>query len=187
MFMVQQQESIHGFTASEWALLMQAPMQAAAAVALADKTDPLTLLRTAQATVQILSEEQEQQNYCNWLVSYLIELMNTADEKLGVNGKELMMRKQFMMLGQLHTLNNTSDGHNIAINSCKQIALSSRVKVSPQEMEEFRNWLLMITIRVLKSSKKDSFFEITDGRITEKERLALYELDNALKLKTEES
>ncbi|MER3435293.1 MAG: hypothetical protein C4288_18250 [Leptolyngbya sp. ERB_1_1] len=179
MFTVQRQEQTHNFAASEWTLLMQAPMQAVAAVALADKTDPLSLLRTAQATIQILSEEQVRQKPWNHLIGCLMDSMNAADEKLGVKGKELLMRKQFIILGQLHTLNNTANGHDIAIETCKQIALILSVKVSPLEMEEFRNWLLMITIRILKTAKKSSVFEITNLRINERERLALQRL-NAL-------
>lgn len=165
---------------SEWTALMQAPTQAIMAVLLAYRTDPLTLLLAARAAIQVLTEEQQRQDISSDLVKLLLNFMRETDREENFQGNELLLRKEFKIVGQLHALNNVAGGREVALTHCKQVAaiLSSRVTVL--QAEEFKAWLMSIARKVIELVEIMSS-ESTSNQMPGEKYMALSELEKALR------
>jgi hypothetical protein len=179
---MQQNHFLETFSDNEWNILMQAPMQAVVAVVLVDKLDPAALLKISQATMRTLANEQRQQNISNELTKALIRSINQADDRLSVQGEELLLRKEFMMLGQLHHLNRTAEGRQIAIEHCKQVSYTVSCRTTAIQAQGFKVWLLSFVYKVIKGAKQGSLLGVADESITQRERWALAELRDILEV-----
>jgi hypothetical protein len=104
------------FSDSEWATLVQSPVQAIVAMILADKTDPVSFLKEVQASIQILSTEVQRQDITNDLVkSLLVSLQDKVTTGETLQGEELLLKKEFELLGYIRTLTSADEGRKKAI------------------------------------------------------------------------
>lgn len=174
------------FRESEWTALMQAPTQAIMAVLLAYRTDSVTLLLAAKAAVQVLTEEQQRQDISSELVKLLLDFMRETDRKENSQGYELLLRKNFRILGQMHALNNVSGGREVALTHCRQVASILSSKVTALQAEEFKAWLLSIARKVTNLFEVICF-ESDCNQIPSEKYIALSELKKALDLEGDSS
>lgn len=155
------------------------------AVLLAYRTDPESLLLAARAAAQVLTEQQRQ-DISSDLVKLLLDFMRETDREENFHGNELLLRKEFRILGQLHALNNVAGGSEVALTHCKEVAAILSSKVTVLQAEEFKAWLLSIARKVTElvevtSSKSDS------DQLQSEKRTTLLELEEALGLGSDSS
>ena len=81
------------FSEQEWSMLMQAPMQAIIALALADKTDPVSFLHETRAAIQILTDEQRRTDIDSDLANSLLAALTQLDAQDSLQGEQLLLKK----------------------------------------------------------------------------------------------
>lgn len=168
------------FSESEWTTLVQSPMQVIAALTLADKTDPVSFLKELQAGMKILATEQQRQDITNDLVKSLVQSLNDLDAKQSLQGDELLLKKEFEMIGYLQSLKSADEGRQKALTHIEQVASILAAKVTGVQANEFKNWLISIAQQIAESVKEGGFMGIGGERISDQERSILKKLEQTL-------
>ncbi|WP_026734595.1 hypothetical protein [Fischerella sp. PCC 9605] len=171
------------FSDSEWAILMQAPLQAVMGLTLADKTDPVSFLKEAQAGIKILAAEQQRQDITNDLVGALVASLNEADTKEPVQGEALLLKKEFKLLRELQNLKNAAEGRQKAIAHFEQVSSILAAKVTAAQAVEFKSWLMSIAQKVAEAVKEGGFLSIGGEKVSEPEASMLKKLEQTLTFK----
>jgi hypothetical protein len=167
------------FTDSEWITLLQAPSNVIMAIVLADKTDPVSFLREVRTAMQILQSEQNQTR-SNDLVQALLTTLKEFDARQSLQGEELLLKKEFQLLGAIQELKNASEGQTKAIDHLKQVSSILSAKVTLNQAEEFKQWLLNIGHRVAESVKEGGIMGIGGEPTSNAEAAVLRKLEQAL-------
>jgi hypothetical protein len=173
------------FTDDEWTLLRQAPMQAAIAVILADKTDPVSFLRETYAAAQILLEEQERvMDEVSDLVRAVLAAMKEANtsiqENPGLPNATPVDLKQLDILIKIRTFENAKKGRNAAIAHVDQAAEILASKVTVVQTQEFKRWLIHIARRVAGAVKEGGFLGVGGEYESDAERSVIKKLEKSL-------
>lgn len=169
------------FTDDEWAMLMQAPVQAFSAIILADKTDPVSFLKEVKTAVQIFLTEQQREDFTTDLGR---SLMQSFKEKMAaepVQGEDLLMRKMFEYLASVEKLDSASAGRKAAIAHLDQVSSILAAKVTVVQAREFRLWLVSLARRVAEAVKEEGgLMGIGGERISKQEADTLNKIEKAL-------
>lgn len=170
------------FTDAEWQVMLQAPMQTIKAVILADKTDPVNFLKEAYAAVSLLTEQQ-QQTTASDLVNALMADMRTADAQESIQGEQLLLKKEFQLLGELQGLKDAGEGRNQALSHLQQVSSILASKVTLNQADEFRKWLVSLGRKVADAVKEGGFMGIGGERTSSDEAAAIKKIEQALAIK----
>jgi hypothetical protein len=171
------------FSDSEWAALLQSPKQAILMVILADKTDPVSLLKETQAAFQILSAELQREDISSDLVrSVVASLKEVVDQ--GTLEELSLSKHQLDLLSTIQSFNSVSDGQKQVSAHFSQISSILVSKVPIVQAEEFKQWILALATQVAKAVKEEGIFGIGGERVSRKESDALSSIEKALSFKT---
>lgn len=150
---------MQGFSDSEWASLLETPMQVIFAVILADKVDPVSLLKEAQVAFQVLAAELQREDSGN-LVQSVIVALNEAAAPDPLHADQRLLEQQFELLRTLQIFNGVSDRHRQAMAHLYQVktmlvfkVLMSQVRIG--QAEEFKQWLLALATQVFQAVKDE--------------------------------
>jgi hypothetical protein len=169
------------FSDSEWATLLQSPMQAILVIILADKTDPVSFLKETQAALQILAAELQREDISSDLVKSVIASLNEAVAQEPLEGDQLLLKQQFDLLKIIQTFNSASDGQKQATAHFDQVSAILVSKVPIGQAEEFKQWILTIANQVAKAVKEGGILGRIGGeRISRQESEALSSIEKAL-------
>ncbi len=168
------------FTDSEWSSLLKAPYQTILAVILADKTDPVSFLKEAHGAVQVLVNEHQRTDISSDLVKSLITAHQQLDAQETLQGEELVLKKEFELLGTIQALKDASAGRDQAIAHLQQVSAILTAKVTGIQAQEFKSWLLSLAQKVAETVKEEGLFGIGGERISGAERAILEKLEKAL-------
>lgn len=173
------------FTDDEWTLMRQAPLQAAIAVILADKCDPVSFLQETYAAAQILLEEQERAlEEVSDLVRAVLEAMKEANAGLetnpGLPNATPVDLKQLEIFINLRSFESAKKGRNAAIAHVDQAAEVLASKVTVVQTQEFKKWLIHIARRVAGAVKEGGMLGIGGEYESNEERSVMKRLEKAL-------
>ncbi|HEY9643537.1 MAG TPA: hypothetical protein V6C57_23815 [Coleofasciculaceae cyanobacterium] len=172
------------FTDSEWETLLQAPVQAAIGVTLVDKTDPVSFLNETRTAIQILAAEQQRQDISSDLARSLVTSLKEEDAKEALQGDQLLLQKQFELLGALQGLKSASDGRKSTLEYFKQIESILASKVTAVQAAEFKSWILSIARQVAEAVKEGGLFGVGGERVSREEAAMLSDMEKALNFKS---
>lgn len=142
------------FSDSEWTTLTQAPIQAVLAVILSDKTDPVTFLKEAKAAIEILLAETERQDVSNDLVNSLQASLKAMNANETLTGEQLVLKREFQLLGKLQTLKSAAEGRNQALAHLQQVSGILAAKVTIEQARQLKDWLLSVARKVAEAVKE---------------------------------
>ncbi|MEY3297218.1 MAG: hypothetical protein RLZZ597_478 [Cyanobacteriota bacterium] len=170
------------FTEEEWTKLLQAPMEAVMAVCLADKVDPISFLQELIAGVTIVTEDLKRTDLPGELMPALVSAMAEKDAQESLTGEQLILKKQFELLGIIQAFKKPKDARNRAIESFQTISIILDQKVTGAQATEFKTWLMSIAQRVAEFQRESGFMGIGGSRISDREADVLKALAAALGL-----
>lgn len=170
------------FSEQEWSMLMQAPMQAIIALALADKTDPVSFLHETRAAIQILTDEQRRTDIDSDLANSLLAALTELDAQDSLQGEQLLLKKQFEFLGYLQSFKNASEGRKSALEYFQHVQELLAQKVTVLQAKAFKQWLLSICQEVAEAVKEGGFFGIGGERVSREEANMIAEIEKVLAL-----
>jgi len=151
------------FSASEWDLLRKAPLTASLIVVAASPSGPLGLLKeSAVATKMMLSAASAAQS----------PLLKSLTEDLSSNVS-------------LPELPRTTDPAQLRASAMETIKASSALlasKASPEEAQEFRQWLAKIAQATAEATKEGGFLGFGGTQVSSEEQAALADIHEALGL-----
>ncbi len=155
----------HYFSDEEWTLLRQAPMQAAIAVILADKTDPVTFLQEVAAAAQILLDEQARAlEEVSDLVRAVVEAMGAAETSTegnpGLPEATPVDLKQLQILIKIRSYETAAKGRKAAIAHVERASEILASKVTIVQTKDFNKWLVNIARQVAGAVKEKTFLGI---------------------------
>jgi hypothetical protein len=170
------------FTDEEWTKLLQAPMEAVVAVCLADKVDPISFLQELIAGVKIVTEDLKRTDLTGELTPVLLAAMAEQDAQESLTGEQLVLKKQFELLGIIQTFKKPKDARDRAVESFQAISAILDAKVTGLQATEFKTWLMSIAQRVAEVQKEGGVMGIGASRVSERESDVLKALAKALGL-----
>lgn len=170
------------FTEEEWTKLLQAPMEAVMAVCLADKVDPISFLQELIAGVKIVTEDIKRTDLPGDLAAALAGSMAEMDTQEALAGEQLILKKQFELLGVIQTFKKPKDARNRAVESFEMITAILDTKVTGAQATEFKTWLMSIAQRVAEVQREGGFMGVGGSRISDREADVLKALAQALGL-----
>jgi hypothetical protein len=168
------------FSESEWTTLLQTPTMVIMAITLADKTDPVSFLQETRAAIQIVVNEQNRLDLTNDLVQSLITSLKEVDAKEPLQGEQLLLKKQFELLGSLQNLKNASEGRKLTLDHFKQVSAILNSKVTAVQAQEFKAWILAIARQIAEAVKEGGLFGVGGERISRDESAMLTSIEKAL-------
>ncbi|MFH7242614.1 MAG: hypothetical protein ACHWZW_07165 [Spirulina sp.] len=170
------------FTDEEWTKLLQAPMEAVIAVCLADKVDPISFLQELIAGVKIVTEDLKRTDLPGELTPALVAALAEQDAQESLTGEQLVLKKQFELLGVIQTFTKPKDARNRAVESFQTISAILDAKVTGLQATEFKTWLMSIAQRVAEVQREGGVMGIGSSRVSEREAEVLKALAKALGL-----
>jgi hypothetical protein len=170
------------FTDEEWATLLQAPLQGVMAVVLADRVDPVSFLQELVAGVRIVEEELQRTDIAGELAPLVSQAMGEIDAQDPLDGEQLLLKKEFELLGLIQTFKSAKEGKQYAIEHFRKAADILERKVAGIHATDCKRWLMSIAQKTAEAQKEGGFLGIGASRVSEKESDILKDLAKALKL-----
>ncbi|WP_035986001.1 hypothetical protein [Leptolyngbya sp. KIOST-1] len=170
------------FTAEEWSALIQAPMQAVMGICLADRVDPVSFLQEVKSGIAIVAEEAQRTDVGGDLAPALLAGIAELDAADPLAGEQLMLKKQFELLGLIQTFKTSKEGRDYAIAHLQKVAALLDTKVTGLQAAEFKQWLLSVATKVAEAHREGGIMGIGSSRISDKENDMLRKMDEALGL-----
>ena len=170
------------FTDEEWAMLLQTPLLGVMAVVLADKVDPVSFLQELMAGVKLVGEELQRSDIAGDLAPVLANAMGDIDVQDPLTGEQLLLKKEFELLGLMQTFKNAKAGKEYALDHFRQVAALLDRKVAGIHATDCKRWFMLIAQKTAEAQKEGGFLGIGSSRISEKESDVLKELAEALRL-----
>jgi hypothetical protein len=170
------------FTDEEWTTLLQAPLQGVMAVVLADRVDPVSFLQELMAGVKIVGAELQRQDLTGELAPLMATAMGEIDAQDPLDGDQLLLKKEFELLGLMQTFKDAKEGKQYALEHFRRVAAILETKVAGIHATDCKRWLMAIAQKVAEAQREGGFMGIGSSRISEKESDVLKDLAAALKL-----
>ncbi|MBD2232688.1 hypothetical protein [Phormidium tenue] len=170
------------FTAEEWSALLQAPMQAVMGVCLADRVDPILFLQEVKSGVAIVADAIQQSDAVGDLAPTLISSIAELDAADLLAGEQLLLKKQFELLGLMQTFKSAKDGRDYAIAHLQTVAAILDTKVTGVQASELKQWLIGVATKVAEAHREGGILGIGSSRISDKESDVLNKMGTALGL-----
>ncbi|HIK45150.1 MAG TPA: hypothetical protein IGR64_09715 [Leptolyngbyaceae cyanobacterium M65_K2018_010] len=170
------------FSDEEWSTLLKAPMDAVMAICLADNVDPISFLQELKAGVTIVGEELKRLDVAGDLAPALIASLSEIDSQEPLSGEQLILKKQFEMLGLMQTFKKAKEARDYAVGNFQKVATILETKVTGAQATDFKTWLMSIAQKVAEVQREGGVMGIGSSRISERERDVLNKLAEALGL-----
>lgn len=168
------------FTDEEWATLLQAPLQVVMGVCLADRVDPVSFLQELKSGVTIVAEELQRSDVIGELTPTLIHSMAELDAADALQGEQLLLKKQFELLGLMQTFKSSKEGREYAIAHLQKVVTVLDTKVTGLQAGEFKQWLMGVAVKVAESQREGGIMGIGSSRISDKENEVLKKISAVL-------
>ncbi len=170
------------FTAEEWSALLQAPMQAVMGVCLADRVDPILFLQEVKSGVAIVAAAIQPSDAVGDLAPALISGIAELDAADPLAGEQLLLKKQFELLGLMQTFKSSKEGRDYAIAHLQKVAAILDTKVTGVQASELKQWLVGVATKVAEAHREGGLFGIGSSRVSDKESDVLNKMSAALGL-----
>lgn len=170
------------FTAEEWSVLLQAPMQAVMGICLADRVDPILFLQEVKSGVAIVAEAIQQSDAVGDLTPALISGIAELDAADPLAGEQLLLKKQFELLGLMQTFKSSKEGRDYAIAHLQKVAAILDTKVTGAQASDLKQWLVSVATKVAEAHREGGLLGIGSSRISDKESDVLNKMSAALGL-----
>jgi hypothetical protein len=170
------------FTAEEWSMLIQAPMQAVMGICLADRVDPVSFLQEVKSGIAIVSEETQRLDVGGGLTPALIGGLAELDAADPLAGEQLLLKKQFELLGLIQTFKTSKEGRDYAIAHLQKVAVILDTKVTGVQASEFKQWLMAVATKVAEAHREGGIMGIGASRVSDKENDMLKKMSASLGL-----
>jgi hypothetical protein len=168
------------FTDEEWLTLLRAPLQAIVGVCLADRVDPVSFLQELKAGVAIVGEELRRTDLVGDLAPAVIGSIAALDASDPLDGEQLLLKKQFELLGLIQTFKSSKEGRDSAVAHLQKVAAILDAKVTGVQATELKEWLLSVAVKVAESQREGGILGIGSSRISDKENEVLKKIAEAL-------
>ncbi|MBD1872778.1 hypothetical protein H6F75_04730 [Nodosilinea sp. FACHB-131] len=170
------------FTAEEWSALLQAPMHTVMGICLADRVDPVLFLQEVKSGVAIVAEAIRQSGAVGGLAPALISGIAELDAADPLSGEQLLLKKQFELLGLMQTFKSSKEGRDYAIAHLQRVAAILDTKVTGVQASELKQWLVSVATKVAEAHREGGLLGIGSSRISDKESDVLNKMSAALGL-----
>ncbi|MGG6242821.1 hypothetical protein ACQ4N7_29825 [Nodosilinea sp. AN01ver1] len=170
------------FTAEEWSMLIQAPMQAVMGICLADRVDPVSFLQEVRSGVALVSEETRRTDLVGDLAPALLSGIAELDAADPLGGEQLLLKKQFELLGLIQTFKTSKEGRDYAIAHLQKVAVILDTKVTGVQASELKQWLISLATKVAEAYREGGIMGIGSSRISDKENDMLNKMSAVLGL-----
>ena len=168
------------FTDEEWAALLQAPLQAIIGVVLADRVDPVLFLQELKAGVAIVAEELQRKDIAGDLAPVLVSGLAQLDAADPLQGEQLVLKKQFEILGLIQTFKSSKEGRDFVIAHLQKVVAILDTKVTGVQASEAKQWLMSVAVKVAEAQREGGILGIGSSRISDKENEVLRKMSVAL-------
>ncbi|WOD41296.1 hypothetical protein [Nodosilinea sp. E11] len=170
------------FTEEEWMTLLQAPMQVVMGVCLADRVDPISFLQELKSGVALVEEEIRRDDLPGNLAPSLANSMVALDAAEALDGDQLLLKKQFELLGLMQTFKSSKDGRGYAIAYLQRVAAILDTNVTGVQATALKEWLMSVAVKVAEAHREGGIMGIGSSRISDKENDVLKKMSQALGL-----
>jgi hypothetical protein len=155
------------FTNDEWNLLMKAPDAAATAVMAAN---PDGAVKEREVFFEAWDKSYEQPFADSQIVLALIRNRDAL-------GEERRLQASYE-----ETLSSVSfdQARAVAIDMCQKAVVLLKQKATPQEIEDYKRWVMYLCERVAEAVKQGGFLRLGGHKISDKEQAILDEVSAAL-------
>ncbi|MDT4895446.1 MAG: hypothetical protein QOH25_523 [Acidobacteriota bacterium] len=152
------------FTAEEWRTLLKAPMLVSYAIAGAAPSDEDGYIQEMKAVADAISES-EQRAAKDSLISEVVAniIANAEDNEYGQTEKI-----------------SVSDVKGRALANCQEVAGLLQTKVSAEEADDYKRWLLGVAQRVAGAAKEGGIFGFGGAQVSKTEVATINEIAAAL-------
>ncbi len=168
------------FTDKEWTTLLQAPSQAIIGVVLADRVDPVSFLQELKAGVAIVAEELQRKDIAGDLAPLLVSGIAELDAADPLKGEQLLLKKQFEILGLIQTFKSSKEGRDLAIAHLQKVGASLDTKVTGAQASEAKQWLMSVAVKVAEAYREGGILGLGSSRVSDKENEVLRKMSAAL-------
>lgn len=154
------------FTPEEWNSLLRAPMLASYAVAGADPSKKEGFIQEMSAVADAIVEGGQGA---------------TKDSLLGAVVADIVANAQDEKRGQTEKL-PVSDVKGRALENCRAVAVLLRQKVSPEEAQEYKSWVVRVAHKVASAAKEGGFLGFGGSQVSGSEVETINEIGAALEV-----
>lgn len=162
--------------------LLQAPLQGVMAVVLADRVDPVSFLQELMAGVKIVGDELQRLDLTGELTAAMASAMGEIDAQDPLTGEQLLLKKEFELLGLIQTFKNSKEGKESALEHFRRVATILENNIAGKHATDCKRWLLSIAQKVAEVQREGGFMGLGSSRISEKESDVLKDLAAALNI-----
>jgi hypothetical protein len=168
------------FTDDEWTTLLQAPIQAIMAVCLADRVDPVSFLQELKTGVAIIAKEVQRADVTGELTPQITGGIAALDAAEPLQGEQLLLKKQFELLGLIQTFKSSKEGRDHALNHLGKVVAILDNKVTGLQATEAKQWLMSLAIQVAEAYREGGILGIGSSRISDRENEVLKKMSEVL-------
>jgi hypothetical protein len=152
------------FTAEEWRTLLRAPMLVSYAVAGAAPSDEEGYIQEMKAVADAISESEQRAAEASLISEVVANIIANAEDN---------------ERGQTEKI-SVSDVKGQALANCQEVASLLQTKVSPQEADDYKRWLLGVAQRVAGAAKEGGIFGFGGAQVSKTEVTTINEIAAAL-------
>jgi len=153
------------------------------AVCLADRVDPVSFLQELKSGVAIVAEELQRSDVVGDLAPALISSLAELDNADALQGDQLLLKKQFELLGLIQTFKSSKEGRDYVIANLQKVVAILDVKATGAQASELKQWLMSVAIKVAEAYREGGVLGIGSSRISDKENEVLKKISEALGVK----
>jgi hypothetical protein len=152
------------FTTEEWRTLLRAPMLVSYAVAGAAPSDEEGYISEMRAVADAISESEERAAKDSLISEVVAQIIANAEDN---------------ERGQTEKI-SVSDTKGRALANCQEVAALLQAKVSAEEADEYKRWLLGVAQRVASAAKEGGIFGFGGAQVSKTEVATISEIAAAL-------
>jgi hypothetical protein len=152
------------FTAEEWRALLSAPMLVSYAVAGAAPSDEEGYIQEMKAVADAISESEPRAAKGSLLGEVIAQIFANADSDQRGPTEKI----------------SVGDVKGRALANCREVAELLQSKVSPEEANDYKRWLLAISRRVASAAKEGGFFGFGGSQVSKTEAATIDEIAASL-------
>lgn len=152
------------FTAEEWRALLRAPMLVSYAVAGAAPSDEEGYIQEMAAVADAISESEQRAAKDSFISEVVANIIANAEDN---------------ERGQTEKI-SVSDVKGRALANCQEVASLLQTKVSAEEADDYKRWLLGVAQRVAGAAKEGGIFGFGGAQVSKTEVATIYEIAAAL-------
>lgn len=156
------------FTAEEWRALLKAPMLVSYAIAGAAPSDEEGYIQEMKAVADAISESEERAAKDSLISEVVANIIANAEDN---------------ERGQTEKI-SVSDVKERALANCREVANLLQAKVSVEEADDYKRWLLGVAQRVASAAKEGGIFGFGGAQVSKPEVATINEIAAALGVQT---